>query len=261
MNAQTNQPVTLLIADCRALLQDWHGLHDSLTNQNWAELEHLRHAFLSRALRGQNLTGAAKGEWELALKAANSRNLGLEKGNLAALLRLAAQWKWESEAEEILWTIVNRYPTEKWAAQTLSQALYSGGRTRPLMQLYSQELKRAPANLAVKNNLAMTALLLDAQELKPHSLAVELYQTAPTNATYASTYAFSLLLQHKDAEALKIMTQLQPRELEDPSLAGYYGLILKATGSPKARVYLDWASKAKLLPEERKLFDQAKAGA
>jgi predicted Zn-dependent protease len=128
------------------------------------------------------------------------------------------------------------------------------------MMLYSQELKRAPSNLGVKNNLAVTALLLDAQELKPHDLASEVYQKAPTNAAFASTYAFSLYQQEKYPEALKIMSNLKPHELDDPSIAGYYGLILKATGDPaKARSYLDWSSRGKLLPEEKKLFDSARA--
>ena len=57
------------------------------------------------------------------------------------------------------------------------------------------------------------------------------------------------------------MQQLTPRQLEDPSIAAYYGLILQATGNrEKAKVYLEWASKAKMLPEEKKLFDRAKAG-
>ena len=127
--------------------------------------------------------------------------------------------------------------------------------------LYSQELKRTPSDLAVKNNLAMTALLLEANELKPHDLARELYQHDPTNASYASTYAFSLHLQKKDAEALKVMQQLKPQELDNPAVAGYYGLILQATGNrEKARIYLQWASKAQVLPEEKRLFDRARAG-
>jgi len=129
------------------------------------------------------------------------------------------------------------------------------------MMLYSQELKRSPSDLAMKNNLAMTALLLDAQELKPHELAREVYEKAPTNAAYVSTYAFSLHLQKKDAEALKVIERLKPQELQNPSIAGYYGLILKATGNgAKAKVYLESASKARLLPEEKKLFDRAAAG-
>jgi Flp pilus assembly protein TadD len=114
----------------------------------------------------------------------------------------------------------------------------------------------------MKNNVAMTAFLLDAKELKPHDLAREVYEKAPTNSAYASTYAYSLHLQEKDADALKVLQTLQPKQLEDPSIAGYYGLILKATGDKaKARVYLNWAFKAPMLPEERKLFEQARAGA
>ena len=137
------------------------------------------------------------------------------------LLRLAAQWNWASEAEELLWTIVNHDPKDKGAFQTLAQALYAGGRTRPLMTLFAQELKRSPSDLGIKNNLAMTALLLEAKELKPDELASEVYQKAPTNSSYASTYAFSLYLQDKRAEALKILEQLSPQELEKPSIAGY----------------------------------------
>jgi hypothetical protein len=224
--------------------------------QNWGEMEFVRHAFKARALRGQELAGAAKGEWEQALKAANS-----QKGSLVMLLRLAAAWNWQSEGEEILWSIVNRYPAEKWAFQGLSQALFTGGRTRPLMMLYSQELKRSPADLGIKNNLAMTAFLLEAKELKPHDLAREVYEKAPTNAAYASTYAYSLHLQEKNAEALKIFQTLTAKQLEDPGIAGYYGLILKATGDKaKARVYLDWAFKSPMLPEEKKIFERAKTG-
>ena len=230
-NLQTNQPVTLLAAECHTMLGDWRGLNGTLTNQNWGELEFVRHAFQTRALRGQDLTAAAKAEWEQALKTANG-----QKASLVMLLRLAAAWNWQSEGEELLWTIVNQYPGEKWAFGALNQALYAGGRTRPLMMLYSQELK-------------------------PHELAREVYEKAPTNSAYASTYAFSLHMQKKDAEALKVIERLKPQELQNPSIAGYYGLILKATGNgAKAKTCLELASKAPLLPEEKKLFDRAKAG-
>ena len=254
---RTNQPVALLSAECRTQLKDWRALQAALEHQNWAELDFVRHAFLARAARGLDLTSTSKTEWELAAKAAISR-----KQSVLMLLQMAAQWHWQGESEELLWTIFNRYPEEKWAVPALSQALYSGGRTRSLMTLYSQLAKAYPSELSTKNNLAMTALLLDAQELKPRDLALEVYQKAPTNSSYASTYAFSLHLQKKDAEALKVMQMLSSKALEDPSIAGYYGLILKATGNPdKAKVYLQWASKAKLLPEEKKLFDSAKTGA
>lgn len=253
---QTNLTVEVLVAECCTMDRDWSGLQSSIENQHWAELEFSRHAFLSLALRGQGLTDSAKAEWELALQGANGR-----QASLAMLLRLAAQWHWQNEAEEILWMIVNRDPSDQGTVQALSQMLFVEGRTRSLMQLFGQETKVLPSSLSMKNNLAMTALLLDAQELKPYDLAREVYQASPTNSSYVSTYAFSLYLQGKSAEALKVMKTLSPGELQNPSVAGYYGLILKATGDrAKARAYLDWTAKAPLLPEERALFDQAKAG-
>ncbi|MEI8040085.1 MAG: hypothetical protein WCL11_01670 [Verrucomicrobiota bacterium] len=254
---QTNQSVALLIAECQIAIQDWRSLQAALEKQDWAELEFLRHAYKARSLRGQDLTGAAQGEWVLALKAANR-----QKGSLAMLLRLAERWKWQSEKEELLWSIVNQYPGEREAFNLLSRALMAGGRTQSLMMLYSQEAKRRPSDLSVKNNLAMTALLLGAKEIKPHELAREVYQAAPDNPSFASTYAFSLHLQKKDAEALKLMQQLRPGDLEAPAIAGYYALILQATGErEKAKAYFQWGFRAQLLPEEKGLFNRARAGA
>ena len=250
------QAAMLLAAECRVVTGDWPGLQASLEKQKWSELEFLRHAFLVRALHAQNLTSAATGEWEQALMAANG-----QKQSLFMLLTLATQWNLSSEAQNILWTFVNQHPEEKWAYETLSRTLIAGGETRPLMKLFNQQSQRAPADLPTKNNVAMLALLLDAQELKPYDLAQEVYQKSPTNSAYVSTYAFSLYLKKKNADALAVMEKLSPQQLEDPSLSGYYGLILKANGmNAKAKTYLDLSAKAKLLPEERKLMDAARGG-
>jgi Flp pilus assembly protein TadD len=255
-SSQTNQAVAVLAADCLTQLKDWRNLQASVKNQNWGDLEFMRHACLARAMREQNLTSSAKTEWEQAFKIASAR-----KQSLVMLLRLAGEWNWRSEGEDLLWAIVNQYPGERWAVQALTQALWLGGRTRSLMSLCDQQAKAHPSDLGFKNNLALAALLLDAKELHPHELAREVYDKASTNAAFASTYAFSLHLQKKDAEALKVIEQLDPKLLEQASIAGYYGVILKATGNAaKAKTYLDLAIKAQLLPEERKLFEKAKAG-
>jgi Flp pilus assembly protein TadD len=129
------------------------------------------------------------------------------------------------------------------------------------MQFFTQEVKRNPSDLAAKNNLAVTALLLNAQEFKPNDLAREVYQNAPTNSSFASTYAFSLYLQGKNSEALKVIEKLKPNELQDPSNSGYYGIILKAAGNQaQARACLERALKGHLLPEEKKLFEAANVG-
>jgi Flp pilus assembly protein TadD len=255
-NVKTNQPIAQLIAECDTMAGDWPGLQRFLEHQNWGDSEFVRHAFQGRAFRGQNLTASANGEWEKALKLANDR-----KADLGMLLNLAAQWRWANEAEDILWTFVKKYPDEKWAFKTLAQALYIDGRTRSLMQLYSQESKRNPSDLGVENNLAMLALLLDAQELKPQQMAQELYKNEPTNSAYVCTYAFALYMRKDNAGALKVLEQLDPVELEKPSVSGCYGLVLRATGNgTKARKYLNISSNVSLLPEERRLIEKAKAG-
>ena len=215
---------------------------------------------MARSLREQGLTGASAAEWGIALKIANEP--GAPKAIFIALFHTAADWKWNSEAEEILWSIVNRYPDEHEAVPILTRALMISGRTRTLMQLFILLSSRAPNDLEIKNDLAVTAMLLDAQELNPYGLAQAVYEKSPQTASYASTYAFSLYLQGKNAEALKVMQQLTPKDLEDPSNAGYYGLILKANGDKtRAKAYLNWSARATLLlPEEKELFDKAKVG-
>jgi uncharacterized ubiquitin-like protein YukD len=59
-------------------------------------------------------------------------------------------------------------------------------------------------------------------------------------------------------EALKVFDRLEPQQLETLSVAACYGILLEATGNrTKAKRYLDLASKAQMLPEERKLIDNA----
>jgi tetratricopeptide (TPR) repeat protein len=254
MSTQTNHLVAQLKAECCVALQDWPGLQACVEKGDWGELESVRHAFETRALRGQGLNDAAEGEWRQAVQAANG-----QVASLVMLMRLAAQWNWVSEGEDILWTIVNGHPNEQWARQALARALFASGQTRSLMQLYSQQATRFPSDLVAKNNVAMTALLLNAQELKPHQLALELYHEAPTNSSFAATYAFSLYQQGKKTEALKVLDRLDPREIETATVAPCYGILLEATGNRlKAKRYLDLASKFQMLPEERKLIDSAK---
>jgi thioredoxin-like negative regulator of GroEL len=137
-------------------------------------------------------------------------------------VRLARAWNWIAETEDLLWAIFHKYPGEKWAAVELSQNLLWEGRTRTLMALYDEQAKMNPADLSAKNNLAMTALLLETRELRPQDLAREVYRKALTNAAYASTYAYSLHLQKRNAEALKVFAGLKPDQLEEFPVALYH---------------------------------------
>jgi thioredoxin-like negative regulator of GroEL len=206
-------------------------------------------------LRGQDLVSSATIEWQKALDAASNR-----KEALVMLFRFASEWNWTGQAEELVWTLVRNYPGEKWATAALTKTLLTEGRTRSLMGLYNQQASTNPSDLSARNNLAMTALLLNAWELRPHDLAREVYRQAPANPAYASTYALSLHLQDKNENALQVLQRLATPQLEDPAVAACYGVILQATGhAEQARRYLELASKGRLLPEERKLVWEARA--
>ncbi len=251
---QTNRTVAQLEAECLVALQDWPGLQACVNTGNWGETEFVRHAFSARARREHGPVEAANAEWSQAMKTADG-----QEANLVVLLRLATQWGWLREGEEILRAIVEAHPNEAWARQALAQSLFASGQTRGLLQLYSQQLTQDPSDLVAKNTVAITALLLDAQEFKPDQAALELYQESPTNSSFAATYAFSLYLQGKKTEALKVLDRLDAQQLETAAVAPCYGLVLKALGDrAKAKKYLDLASKFAMLPEERKFIDGAK---
>ena len=136
-------------------------INDWLQPQHWAEAEFLRHAFLSHSLYGQSLGDTAKTEWEQALKSASG-----QKQSLAVLHRMAAEWKRPNDVEDLLWTIVERYPHETWASHVLAQNLFQGGQTQSLLRLFNDELKSSPPRISPpKNNVAMLALLLDRKEM------------------------------------------------------------------------------------------------
>jgi predicted Zn-dependent protease len=253
-STQTNPPVARLKAECYVALQDWPGLQACVETGNWGELEAARHAYKARALRGEGSSMAAEGEWKQALHAASG-----QEATLVQLSRLAAHWNWASESDEILRAIVHEYPNEEWARQALAQSLFATGQTLSLLRLYSQQAKLSPSDLAAKNNVAMTALLLRAEDLNPRQIALELYQESPTNSSFAATYAFSLFQQGKKTEALQVLDRLDPPQLETACVAPCYGILLEATGNhTKAKRYLDLASKIQMLPEERELVDSAK---
>ncbi len=253
VSVQTNQPAAMLVADCRVQLHDWRGLQADIQNQNWGDMDVIRHALMARSLRGQNLEGASAAEWGVAMQLTHD-----QKAGLIALFRLAAQWKWNDEAQQILWKLVNQYPEEQWAVAPLSQSFMAEGRTRSLLQLFSLLAKRSPDNVELKNNLVMVTMLLGSQDFNTSKMAQEVYDKDPTNPACISTYAFSLFLQKKPAEALKLMQKLTPKQLGDPSIAGYYGLILQANGhGEQAKPCLRLALKGTLLPEEKQLFEKA----
>lgn len=252
---QSNAPVLLARADTFIARADWAGLRGFTKNATWPGAEFVRRAMLARGLRELGETLAAQNEWRAAARAAAE-----DHRQLAILTRLANKWHWPREREELLWSIIQRFPSERWALESLHETYLAAGDTRGLQRLYAKLVDFNRDDLIAKNNLAAVSLLLNSQTNQAHQFAREVYQRATTNAVFASTYAYSLYLQGRGAEGVAVLSALKPAQLEIPGVALYYGALQSATAPDRARRYLDLAGRGKLLPEETNLLANARRG-
>ena len=117
-------------------------------------------------------------------------------------------------------------------------------------------MSQNPANVAAKNDLAATSLLLSSQLTHAHETARELFSKYPSNAAIASTYAFSLYTQGRFDEARQAFAGVSPAGLEQPDVALYYGLVLGTNSPAEARKYLRIAMRGIQLPEEKALAEE-----
>ncbi len=219
-------------------------------------MEFIRLATLARALREQGKLAGAKAKWQGAV------NLGAgQREKLAHLARMAKSSGWQSEWEELLWTITNRFPKELLTIETLRQHDAQQRNTMGLHRVYAAICANDPTNALAKNDFVLLSLLLNLQTAKAQELAQKNFNSARTNAAFVSAYAYSLHLKGKTDEALKLFGSLKEGELDQPAVATYYGVVLAAAGKPaEAAKYLALADKATLLPEEKALVEKAKGG-
>ena len=252
-DTQTNQPVPLAITDCQIALKDWKGLQATVQKRDWDEFEYYRFSLESLAARhlGNSLGGETA--WQRATLLCSHR---LDR--LARLNQITAAWGWTPERYQVLQQIISEFPNEAWAGEQLIALYYTDGKTQSLASLLNNMYSADPSNIKVKNNLAAVSLLLKSDLPKAHRLALEAYNSATNNPFFACTYAYSLLLQSKPAEAVKIADSLKPEYLKNPSIAAYYGVVEAEAGHTNAaRDSLKLAETARLLPEETALVHQA----
>ena len=255
MAVQTNQPVPLLISDCLLAEKDWNGILATIDKQDWGELQFYRYALESLAYRSLDQSAASIGAWQKAVRLAGTR---LDR--LSKLTKVAAAWGWDSELVKLLESITAQFPREKWAAQALMTQYYKAGNTRQISALVAKLSAADPANNQWKNNVAILSLLQKSDLDKAYKLAKEAYDTTPENPFFATTYAYSLLLQNKKDEAAKVVEKVKPEFLKIPSVAAYYGVVEAQCGNKAAaKESLQRADAASLLPEEKELVHSALA--
>jgi tetratricopeptide (TPR) repeat protein len=252
---RTNLSVQLAVTDFQIVTKDWTGLLAGVQKQDWDEFNYYRLSLQALANRNLGDSMAQNSAWRRVLIMSSSRLERLQK-----LDQLTAAWAWPEERTEVLKEIISAFPKEAWAGDELVTLYYTEGNTHALAELLDQLYSANPSNLHVENNLATVLMLLKSDTKKANRLALESYTGATNNPFFACTYAYSLLLQSKPAEAAKVVGGLNTNTLKVPSIAAYYGVVEAETGhKDAAREALKLAQSARLLPEEKELVRKAEA--
>lgn len=253
---RNTMPLPITEAECHVHLRQWNELTAWLNKQNWNELEFLRFAFLARAARELGLTDTYRAAWKQALAATQQ-----QAASLFLLTRTAEGWKWTAEAEQIWWIIAMGNTNQRPALTALNRLYTTRKDERMLLRVAARSYNLADTDVVAKNNYALLSVLLRENLSQAFLLAKENFQRYPDNPAIRSTYAFTLYQQGKLREALELFSAIPVANLEQPSFAAYYGIVLAAGGQQElARRYLNLVGKTNaLLPSEQRLVEQARA--
>ena len=255
---RTQMPVPIALAESLTALAEWENLRKLVNKADWGALDFLRLAIHARA--SVEISGNIRGsdfdlKWNRALIATHGNP------NAAVMLaRLVENWGWKKEAAQAWWIAAGQTTGQRPALEALFR-IYSDEKNAPDLYRVARKLyELEPASPVAKNNLASLALLLGRDLPEAHRLASENSRQNPAEPVIASTYAFSLLLQNRASEGIKVMEKFPASALSEPSIAAYYGVVLVASGeAEKAKPYLDIAmeNKAQLFKEEIVLVQKA----
>ncbi|HEY1583816.1 MAG TPA: tetratricopeptide repeat protein, partial [Chthoniobacterales bacterium] len=248
-------PLRFALAGACMQIGDWAALKKMVEGPSWGRAEFLRLALQARV---DSETGDRIGAERIWINAvAKAEN---DPARLNLLQTIAFQWKWPQRATGVLWMLAEIPDAQREALQTLYRHYVVVRDTTGLYRTLTRLVAIIPDDPAVRNNFAQVSLLIRAETIRARELAHQLHQQHPRNAGFASTYAFALFQDGDIKGALKVMSQLTPDQLKDPSVAAYYGIFLSSAGqTDEAAHYLELGEKAQLLPEEETLVARARA--
>ena len=200
----------------------------------------------------------AAGDWNGMRAIVKNGNWG-PMDYLRDALAARASRELRDEAIELLWIAAKDPANGDDALQALYTYFAQNGATQDLYRVLLHRQGLRPDDRGVQNNVAQISLLLGLNVERAQKMARDLHESEPTNAVYASTYAFALHAQGDSKKAEKVLSSLSPEQLRQPEIAAYYGIVLAGAGDQaRAAEFLDLSEKAGLLPEERALVEKAR---
>jgi thioredoxin-like negative regulator of GroEL len=253
--ARAKSLVGVALSEAFLMTKDWENLKAQVKFGNWKDLEFQRLALVARVAREEGDLPGSKAQWKSATAAASAR-----REDLATLARLATNWKWEEEANGVLWQLARASTNQMPALQSLSRNYQLSGNSRELLNVANRMVEIEPENAYAKNNVAYLSLLLDVDKERAHALCKEVYAANPKNPAFVTTYALGLHMLGKSEEGLKLLRALPPESFDVPAHAFSYGVLLAAVNKrDEASRYLAIAEKSSILfPQEKALIAQAR---
>ena len=260
---EVRQPsqVGAAVADLYIGLHDWLGLRNWVRSVDWPGYNCVRLAYDAFAAvhlgNKDHSTAELDGLWAKAIAAADNNSSQLE-----LLATIATRWNLPKQAEASLWAVVDSGKGVESALLSLQRNYLIKDDTLGQFRVAKSFHTLKPSDASALNNLIYLGLLLGVDDTNLQRLADQLHTLSPKNPIHVSTYAFALLRRGEPQAAVDLMNSLDPSELRRPGMAALMGVFLAKTGdSVRAREYLKVAGETKLLPEETKLVNEARAQA
>jgi cytochrome c-type biogenesis protein CcmH/NrfG len=245
--------VQIALSDSFVAARNWDGLQRLVNSGNWGTVDFLRSALHARALREMGNEQDFASQWNEALK-----KVAADPRQTMVLAETVEKWGWRAEAIELLWLVAKDPVKGDDALRALYGYFVKNNDAENLYRVLLHQSELHPDDRNVQNNFAQLSLLLNLNADRGQKVARDVYEKDPKNPAYASTYAFALHVQGDTKKALQVFETLTPDQLHQPEIAAYYGIMLAATGDPRAGEFLDLGEKATLLPQEKALIEKAR---
>lgn len=227
-----------------AILSQEPGLALSIAGRTlWGESEYLSH-FIRQGIQDQMLDPADR------LKVLLHQARG-QPGGISRLLELAELWSWETIRRAIMWELTENEDEASPYLRELYRIASEERDTKAMFRVMSRAYRYDSSDLVVRNNLAVTCLLLGRQTSLAHRLARDNYSDQGHLPAVAATYVLSLLQQEKLQEAEAVLAKVPVDAKALPSVKFVSALVAFATGD-RLTGEQAWRSldRAELLEEE-----------
>lgn len=252
---ETRQDVAVQEAIATTFLEwkDWVRLDQALNGAQWKQREFMREAFLAYSARQNSRLAEAGNAWRLAVIQG-----GDNVRNTSELLALVTRWGWQTEQYDLVWKLFALMPRNESISRQLLAWERFQGHTANINRIFARLAEFSGDDRMVKNNLAYSSLLLEANLPKAIEMARENFRADPKDPFFVTTYAFALYRQNKAAEALATLETLRPAALSVPERAMFRALYRVSTGDATgAATLLAGVKSGSFLPEERRLAARA----